>query len=334
MYRLIGAILMFAPVLAGLSSCGNLINDDLDPCEEGVRLRFIYDYNMEFANAFPSQVTCLTLLVYDGNGGYMERVDVTDPALLGDEDWRMDLKLAPGKYRLLAYGGMACEKSTFHFVTPPAHDTTVEAVSVAMDDRILEAPTGTQLHHLFYGSLDVEVPPSQTAYREYTLPMMKDTNTIRVLLQNVDGTPLDDRDFDFTITDDNTLLDRDNFPMVNGAYEYRPWTSGRLEGGQTEDGEISYLAFAEFSTSRLIDRPGATLTIVRKSDGRTVLSIPLVRYLQMLRSQEFADMEPQEFLDRESRWSLILFLDSQTGSWITTRIVINDWVIRINDIEA
>ena len=34
------------------SSCER-IYEDLDPCPHGVSLRFIYDYNMEYANAFP-----------------------------------------------------------------------------------------------------------------------------------------------------------------------------------------------------------------------------------------------------------------------------------------
>ena len=43
-------------------------------------------------------------------------------------------------------------------------------------------------------------------------------------------------------------------------------------------------------------------------------------------------MAPQEFLDRESRWNMILFLNE--GNWITTTIVINGWVVRINNIEG
>ncbi|WP_301747670.1 FimB/Mfa2 family fimbrial subunit, partial [uncultured Duncaniella sp.] len=60
--------------------------------------------------------------------------------------------------------------------------------------------------------------------------------------------------------------------------------------------------------------------------------IPLVNYLLMLKSQEFADMESQEFLDRESRWKMVFFLD-EGNTWINTQIVINDWVVRINDTE-
>ena len=49
-------------------------------------------------------------------------------------------------------------------------------------------------------------------------------------------------------------------------------------------------------------------------------------------SMLFADMSKQEFLDRESVWSLVFFLDNGLR-WLDTRIVINDWVVRLNHTE-
>lgn len=44
-------------------------------------------------------------------------------------------------------------------------------------------------------------------------------------------------------------------------------------------------------------------------------------------------MSDQEFLDRESDWSMVFFLDdSNNQEWIRTHIVVNDWVVRLNDI--
>ncbi len=65
--RLFGAVLAAAPIISALPSCES-IYDDLPPCDHGVSLRFVYDYNMEYADAFPSKVDCLTLLVYDADG--------------------------------------------------------------------------------------------------------------------------------------------------------------------------------------------------------------------------------------------------------------------------
>ena len=61
--RLPGRVLCTVLAVAALlSSCHGIYND-LEPCSQGVRLRFVYDYNMEYANAFHSQVDCLALLV-------------------------------------------------------------------------------------------------------------------------------------------------------------------------------------------------------------------------------------------------------------------------------
>ena len=53
-----GAVLCAASACVAFSSCER-IYDDLAPCPHGVSLRFVYDYNMEYANAFPSNVDVL-----------------------------------------------------------------------------------------------------------------------------------------------------------------------------------------------------------------------------------------------------------------------------------
>ncbi len=44
-------------------------------------------------------------------------------------------------------------------------------------------------------------------------------------------------------------------------------------------------------------------------------------------------MPEDEFLDRNSEWSLMLFLDDQ-GNWLDASIVINDWDVRINNVDT
>ncbi|MDE6492930.1 MAG: FimB/Mfa2 family fimbrial subunit [Lactobacillus sp.] len=103
--------------MPNFTSCDRL-QEDLPECVGGLRLRFVYDYNMEFANAFPSQVDCLTVLFYDKDGNYVATRTNESPDL-ADENWRMEVDLAPGDYDVLAYGGMECHDSSFYFVTSP-----------------------------------------------------------------------------------------------------------------------------------------------------------------------------------------------------------------------
>lgn len=174
--NIISSIIPAAFAVAGmvsLASCDAIIYDDLDPCDEGLRLRFVYDYNMEFANAFPSQVDCLTLLVYDKDGKYIETRTESSASLLSDENWRMQLDLPAGTYRLLAYGGMACDDASFSFTATPDASLPIENVGVAMNPGCITSPVGTQLHNLFYGALEVTVPEESTDYTEATVEMMR-----------------------------------------------------------------------------------------------------------------------------------------------------------------
>ncbi|MDE6027468.1 MAG: FimB/Mfa2 family fimbrial subunit, partial [Muribaculaceae bacterium] len=108
-------------VMALTASC-NAIYEDLDPCEQKVRVRFVYDYNMEFADAFRSQVDCLTVMVYDEDGNHIS-TEYAGHDKTGNEDWRMYLDLPAGQYHLIAYGGIGCEDASFHFETDPNKKT-------------------------------------------------------------------------------------------------------------------------------------------------------------------------------------------------------------------
>lgn len=314
-----------------MTSCDRL-HEDLDPCATGVRLRFVYDYNMEYANAFPSQVDCLTLLIYDANGNYIKSERATRPQT-EDENWRMTLDLPSGKYRMLAYGGMLCDEASFSFVNQP-ESIPEEEVEVKLDPQYLSESNRKPLHHLFYGQLNLEIPPAgiNTSYTEATVYMIKDTNDIRILLANDAGKPTDEADFAFTITDNNSLLDWKNDPVDIPAVTYHPWAKGNVVAGVYADGPEAQMAYAELSVSRLMANSSALLKVTRVSDGKEVISIPLVKILLLLKSERYKSMKSQEFLDRQSRWNLTFFLTGE-DVWLKTTIVINDWEVRINNIE-
>ena len=308
-----------------MPSC-ETIYEDLDPCPHGVSLRFIYDYNMEYANAFPKKVDCLTLLIYDDKGNYVDTRTVTGPEL-GDEAYRMRLDLASGNYRFVAYGGMACDKSSFSFVQTPAAGTKRGDLRAALDEDCLTVPARKNLHGMYWGELSMA---TADMYGEGVVEMMKNTNNIRIVLQQMNGDPVDDKDFEFRITDDNTLFGADNDLISNGTVTYTPWAQGQASTGVTDDEREVVVAYAEMSTSRLMTKNSPKLIVTRKEDGANVIDIPLIRYLLLLKSDLYAQMPSQEFLDRESEWSLIFFLD-KSGAWIRTYIKINDWTVRIND---
>lgn len=333
--RKIGRMVMAAAALAtsamALQSCQGLVYDDLDPCPQGARLRFVYDYNMEFANAFPAQVDCLTLLVYDAAGNYVKTITETSN-VLADENWRMTIDLPAGRYSFVAYGGLACDKPSFHFVETPAAGSRLNTLEVAMNDNCIDADPGVDLHPLFYGNLDLSIPANSMDYVDATLYMLRDTNSIRILLQNVDGTPVNPDDFVFEIDANNTLMawNNDVIPTSTGI-TYSPWVVDQKTIGSVDNGDLSAVAYAEFSVARLIEDAPVTLNVTGLKFHQKVLSIPLVKYLLMFKGEHIKNMDDQEYLDRENHWDIILFI--RGDRWIDTYIAVNDWIVRINNAE-
>ena len=324
--RIIGATFCVASMNFAFSSCEK-IYEDLDPCAHGVSLRFIYDYNMEFANAFPKKVDCLTLYIYDEEGNHVGTRVVTGPELR-DEGFRMTLDLEPGNYRFVAYGGMACGKSSFSMVRTPESGCKYSDVRAKMDVDCLTNPDRKKLHDMYWGQLTLA---TADLYQEGVVEMMKNTNNIRIMLQQMNGDPVDDKDFDFEITDDNTLFACDNDLIPNGVETYTPWARGQASTGVMEGSKEVIEAYAEFSTSRLMLKNSPKL-VIRRKDGEEVVNIPLNNYLLLFRSEFHKDMDKQEFLDRRSEWSMLFFLD-EDHTWLKTKIKINDWTVRINDAE-
>ena len=315
---------------AGAISC-NTIYDDQSDCPRGVSLRFVYDYNMEYVNSFHKKVHCVDVYVFDENGKYVDNWMETGD-VLKDENWRMQKEIGEGKYTLLAYGGLCCEESSFkasQLQSRANAQSEISGVVVSLLHR--DWISDQSLHPIFYGIAELEV--GKDDYVEKTIYLKKDTNNIRFALQQMNGEAITADEFDVTIVDDNTVLDWQNEPMPAGLVTYKPWAKGETVIGSGEDGETPVTAaYYELSTSRLTTSTSPRLIVYNKEKGENIINIPLNTYLLFLKSELYAEMPAQEFLDRESEWSLVFFLDSN-NRWYNTRIIVNDWVVRINNSE-
>lgn len=303
------------------------IYDNLEACPHGVSLRFVYDYNMLFSNAFPKEVDCLTLYVYDEEENYVATHVVTEEALLQDEDWRMQLELSEGTYHFVVYGGMACGKRSFGPVSEPDTLSLSTDLRTRLDAECLTDPDRKNLHGFYWGELTLS---TADLFREGVVKMMKNTNNIRIVLQDVNGGSEHGDDFTFEIMDDNTLFGPDNDLISAGNVTYTPWRQGDAPIGMVHGNAITG-AFAELSTSRLMTKNEPHLVVRNKVSGQDVIDIPLLNYLMLLRSDLYADWDEQEFLDRQSTWEMLFLLDN--NRWVRTYIKINDWTVRVNDIQ-
>lgn len=349
---------------AGLTSC-SAVFDDLEECPRGVIMRFVFDYNLEFANAFYSQVDCLTVYIFDEEGNLVERRFESGPQLK-DEDWRMTFDLPAGKYKAIAYGGMDCEEASFVRAVQSEDLSSFIAMGVTVNESHIgtpQAPPSSPLHDHFYGMKEFMVS-DDIDYDKVKLEMMRNTNHLRIVLQHLDNSPVDYKDFKFEITDDNTKFDYLNNIMEYKEVTYTPWSSNNAFAGinglpaetvdeatRASSGQPVQVAYAELSLSRLVYdshhqwvspsdgilRKGPRLKITGSKDGNIVADIPLNNYLLLMKSDYFSQsggrpMGDQEYLDRSYRHNLVFFLNEH-DVWVRMNIVVDDWVVKINNIE-
>ncbi len=329
-------------VAACLTSCDNVIYDDEGNCSYHVRFR--YDYNMKWADAFPAEVTGVTLYAIDQQGKIAYSAKASGDALQS-EGFQMDISssdLQPGTYTLVAWGGDE-EIGSY----PKPSGTAWSDLHVELERDIDSDGTHhhrTQMDRLYYGVI-ANCEFSKSYGDTFTVPMMKDTNDIRVVLQHLNGDVVAKDEFDFFITDANGALDHNNAISSDTELTYHPWLvrAGSTSLGEVSDGLTNFsAAVAEFTTCRLMadHSSSALLNIVKAEDGETVVKIPLIEALLLVkgyyrdesRGSQDNPLGDQEYLDRQDDYSLTFFLD-ENCHWISSVIYINSWRIVLQNTE-
>lgn len=341
------SVALLAISTTSVTSC-SWVDDDLEPCT--AEIRFVYDYNMEFANAFHKQVDCLDVYIYDSEGTLVSKERITDESLLTDENYRMKVDLPDGDYRVVAYGGMGCDRTSFRHINEPELGSAIEELHVQLDGAALNGGDKARLHNHYSGSVSFTMTHSNRVVA--TVEMMRNTNNIQIGLSYTDGRAIDVNDFTYEITDDNNDMfynpnvssSQPNFAnslLATGEITYKPYNTVNVDTGVSDDATSDdptwHNAVAQFSTSRLVT--GKTtptyLSVKWVESGNEIFRIPLVNYMIMYKNGYYtnlSNMSNQEFLDRENTWNFMFFLGDD-NLWVSSRIIVNDWEVRINDIE-
>lgn len=341
MINLYKAILVLAVILsAGLGAgCGRL-HEDLQPCSGGLRLKLYYDYNMKYADAFPAEVRNVSVYVFNPETGEaVDRIDVP----VGDvraHEFEVSLDhLDPGRYDFLlwCYG-----ESDEHFTVNPtkAEQNLITAHSCLIneDTRTPEQGHQTQdIGRLYHGRLfNVEYPEQEIA--TYEVPLVKNTNVVRLVLQHLSGEYLDPETFDITIASDNGHMHFDNSIIPGHMRVYHPWAvqSGttdmeRNEGGTRTITSASALV-AEHTIGRIVPETGVNLRVRNKNTGEEIINIPFVDYALLVKGNYNRPMSDQEYLDRQDEYNLVFFLDDDLR-WMNQYIYINSWRLVLQNDE-
>jgi hypothetical protein len=315
-------------------------------CDPHWKVKFVYDRNMKFTDAFPGAmgVGSVRLWVFDAATG--EKV-LEKSARAGADGFAKDYampveELRPGRYRFVAWCGTDGNGSFVPGVMPGMWDATARAWSVAADVLSGSDKSVRRLKPIYYGVEEFEITDEQG---EHYVPisLTKDTNEINLTLQHR-SRAISPADFDIAITDDNGTLLWDNTP-VGEPCSYHPWhyEAGVVETAEaaddeTEAGGDTWLS-CDISFPRMLLGAGAgtRLSIKERQDGRVVFDFNLVKYLLLPGFHKHlldahnntVSISDQDYLDREDTWQMYFFLDdSDKGGWFAFEIHILGWVIK------
>lgn len=332
--------------LLTFSSCSHWIFEYDGNCSVNYRLRFCYDKNLKWADAFANEVTSVNLYAFDKSGLLVWHDAETIDRSKAD-DYMMQLDLPAGDYRLLAWCGLSNDgERAESFSVPDVEDgvTGIEQVQCYLN-RLRDdngAYSDSRLYRLFHGMLDVTLPEDYDGgTHDYTMYLTKNTNHVRVMLHNISGESVDVNQFSFRIDDENGAMGHDNGLLDDENITYRPWDLHNGEIGLDKEESRAIVnaggAVADFTVGRMMEphRKKMILTI-NNSDGGTVARIPLIDYALLAKNyyeDEYGHkMTDQEFLDREDEYVMTLFLD-ENSNWVSSRILIHSWHIVLSDVE-
>lgn len=333
-------------LMASFFSC-EAIYEDLEPCETEFRVKFRYDRNMKNADAFSSEVESVNLwlftpegkLVWSGAGAGEE---------LKTEDYAMTLPVVPGEYDMIAWCGLP-QDETFALAADNVAAREDLMLSVRKKNDAAGDYMDAEMHRLYHGMQRVTLKEAeQGGWVDATLPLTKNTNVIRVMLQHLDGSAVNKEDFDFFIEATNGVMNYDNNILGSDKFTYRGWmkstvsasfdkdndasdregdNSGLVRAETGNDGvqtEVNGL-LAERTVGRLMADRRPALVVRRNTDDTDIIRIPLTDYLLMVKGNYNSHMTDQEYLDRQDDYTLTFFLDGDNKWYMGAGIYVNSW---------
>ena len=306
-----------------LTACDSTIYDYEGDCDPHFKVGFRYDMNMKFVDAFSTEAKSVSLFVFDSTGKFVKSFESTVDAMASN-NYMMDVDLAPGKYSLLK--------------------------RQAADDGT--AVVG-EIDQLYHGIANADFPDEEGVHIAI-VPLMKDTNRVKVVLQNLsEDSAMGVDDYKIFITAENGKLDYDNSLMADELLTYVPYytqegaseiivTTRADEDGEAEqpagDGKQYNLLMSEMNLSRLVKNWQTPYKLhITDADGNNIITVSLVELFLLVKGKENQSMDDQEYLDREDDFNMTFFLYSsgseEKPTYVGAEIIINDWKVVLQDTE-
>lgn len=296
---LIGSLIMTA--------CDSF-NEDLPECR--LFVKFKYDYNMEFADAFHSQVDKVELYVFDKDGKFLFK-QAEEGSALGTGSYLMSVMLPVGEYQFMAWAGA---HDSYDIASLQTGVSSIEDLKLQLK-REETLIIDKELEPLWYGEIN-KVDFTGTTDQTEVINLIKDTNKVRFVFQgsNEDSWGVDVNAYTYEIIESNGFLAHDNSLLEDDNLSYRPY---HIEQKNLAAGII------ELNTMRFLNNRAARFVVTEKATGKKVFNINLTDFLVMTKIEGY-NMSAQEYLDRESEYKIVFFF-ADNDPWLALRININGW---------
>ena len=323
-----------------LASCDSEIYDYEGDCTPKFKVGFRYDMNMKFVDAFSTEVKSVSLYIFDSNGKFVKSYESTVDAMAAN-DYLLDVDLVPGKYSLLAWCGLNDGLHSYDVPALTPGTSTMQELKNTMKRQ--DAVVG-EIDQLYHGLIDA-VFPDEEGVHTAIVPLTKDTNRLKVILQNLsDNQSIKIDDFKVFVTAENGKMDYDNSLMADELLTYEPYFSqvGSSEViVNTRAGEQGTynLLMTEMNFARLVKNWNTPYKLhITDAEGNNIITVSLIELFLLVKGKENQSMDDQEYLDREDDFNMTFFLynngsEEETGTFISAEIIINGWKVVLQDVD-
>ena len=315
-----------------MASCDS-ISEDLPRCE--LWLEFVFDYNMEYADAFNPQVKSVDVLVFDSDDKLLFTKSAKVAALVGGNRMSLTDALDFGSYKVLTVGSLSdrfrLSDNAGNKLVPGT--TTLQQVIVSLKREM--GVVNFEFQHLYFGEVvEVDHLPSNTNHKIYPVNLIRDTNRFNLALMGYEENKVDGTQYTFEIqAPENAVYSWENEPTGQGPVTYVPYYTG--------PGEISDVVMsARLNTMRLLNRSGWDYKfIIRDANTEAeVWSYNLMTLLSIARPvsrYDGTELPFQEYLDRQSEWNLIFtVVEKPGGGFLQIGIVVGTWIHWLHGMEV
>lgn len=325
-----------------VAACDTILDNGYGDCTVRYHVAFKYDYNMLSVDAFDQQVDSVRLYAFDPATGVLVHQTTSSSRAIRENEGRMTVEFNPQEYHLVTW----CHNTGCHTTELPDMAcglSTIDEMRCRIGGRTQTSDGCTEVCEIgpiFHGEAVCPQPVNgeDELNPTFLIPLVKNTNNVRIILQNLSDEPLLAEDFDFKFVEENGMMNYDNSLLPDEELTYVPFYTGQgdvdYEGTRAGDEAVTKLnvAIGEFTLGRLMADRHPRLTVTNRQTGDVVFSIPLTDYLKLARSQYVRGMSDQEYLDREDSYSVTFFL-GEDKTWMSASILVNSWRVVLMDVD-